>query len=100
MTELDELKLFKELVRRGMTHNEATSFIANNKNLTLDSEIFESTLCTHFEKLDAEEHAEAERLTDLEERGFFDGTDDPWEVERLERAAQFQDKLDMFRNEY
>ena len=37
---------------------------------------------------------------DLIERGFFFGTDDPVINERIERAEIFQDKMDMYMNEY
>lgn len=36
----------------------------------------------------------------LIERGFFFGTDDPIINEQIERAEKFQDKLDMYMNEY
>ena len=38
--------------------------------------------------------------SDLVERGFYYGTDDPRLVEQYERGEAMQDKIDMYMNEY
>lgn len=51
-------------------------------------------------ELQEEMLAEEERLNDLAERGFDHGTDDPFIIDRIEQGEAFQDKYDMFMNEY
>ncbi|WP_318515584.1 hypothetical protein [Photobacterium leiognathi] len=52
------------------------------------------------EKREQDEIAKQEHLADLEERGFYFGTDCPMINEQIERGEAFQDKYDMYRNEY
>lgn len=47
-----------------------------------------------------EREAQAEHLNDLEARGFYHGTDDPFLIERIERSEALDDRFEMFHNEY
>ncbi|MGR5448741.1 hypothetical protein ACP3V3_02910 [Vibrio sp. PNB22_3_1] len=47
-----------------------------------------------------EKRAQEEHKEDLEDRGFFYGTDCPFENERIEAGYAFEDKLAMYMNEY
>lgn len=102
MNELEKLKIFHAAVKRGLNYKEATSFVGlcQLKNITSEHETFTSVLDKEFTEVELQEQYEADRLDDLEARGFYDGTDDPYEVERIERGNRFEDKLAMYRNEY
>ena len=68
----------KQLDSRGIKHNDAQAL---------------SDFCE-------EQEAGAERLNDLESRGFFHGTDNPYLIEQIERREAEDDRMQMFMNEY
>lgn len=47
-----------------------------------------------------EQESEAERLNDLESRGFYNGTDNPFIIDQIERREVLDDRMQMYMNEY
>lgn len=82
--------IFK-LQERGYDFEESKSLDA--RGITSDDRIA-------LDKYEEERDEKAEHLQDLENRGFFYGTDDPIMCQQIEAQEAFQDKYDMYMNEY
>lgn len=79
------------LQSKGFTFDEATQ---------MDVQGLRSDNPEQLEGYCEEREAQAERLNDLESRGFYHGTDNPHTIALIERGEQQQDLYDMHMNEY
>lgn len=97
----DQLKVFHDLVcNANFSSEEAQNFIESYPNLQVSDKNYKEVVSFNIEEQQEKELARHERLEDLEGRGFYFGVDCPYHEEAMIKQEAFNDKLEMFRNEY